>query len=236
MRLDRYLHEAGVGTRREVNLIIRARRVRVDGEEVRDGARHVRDGASVELDGAVVAPIGKLILLFYKPAGFVTSTRDENATIYSVLPKLPADVLPVGRLDKDTEGLLLLTNDGQLLHRLTSPRWHVEKEYVAELRDAIEPGAELTLLKPLDLGNGETSRGAIAAERQNSNTIKIVIDEGKYHQVKRMVRAIGNEVIYLKRTRVGPVSLGGAERGSVRSLTKDEENALRSAVGWWGKD
>lgn len=235
MRLDRYLHEAGLGTRREVNLIIRARRVRVDGELMRDGALHVRDSASVEVDGAAVAPIGKVILLFHKPAGYVTSTRDENATIYSVLPKLPADVLPVGRLDKDTEGLLLLTNDGQLLHRLTSPRWHVEKEYIAELRDPIPPGEELALRKPLDLGNGEVSRGAIAVERQSSNILKIVIDEGKYHQVKRMVRAIGNEVVYLKRSRVGPISLGDTKRGAARSLTKEEEHALRSAAGWWGE-
>jgi 16S rRNA pseudouridine516 synthase len=231
MRLDRYLHEAGLGTRKEVNMMIRARRVRVNDVEVRDGAFHVPAGARVDLDGLKVEPIGMLIFMFHKPSGVVTSTRDKEPTIYSLLPGLPGDLLPVGRLDKDTEGLLLLTNDGQLLHRLTSPRWHVEKEYHAELKTPMAAGGIAPLFQPLDLGNGEWSRPAIAAELASPDLLKITIDEGKYHQVKRMVRAIGNEVVRLKRVRIGPLRLGDLEPGRIRPLTPAEEDAIRAVTG-----
>ncbi|HKE01381.1 MAG TPA: pseudouridine synthase, partial [Planctomycetota bacterium] len=131
VRLDRYLHEAGLGTRREVGRMIREGRVAVGGAPASSGADHVPAGSPVTVDGAPVAIRGPRVVAFHKPPGLVTSTRDRLPTVYARLPYSPEEMRPVGRLDRETEGLLLLTDDGLLLHRLTSPRWHVEKEYLA---------------------------------------------------------------------------------------------------------
>lgn len=230
MRLDRYLHEAGAGSRREVNLLIRARRVTVGGAVATDGGASVPAGARVEVDGKETAPSDLKIVIFHKPRGFVTATRDAQRTIYDILPFRPDQLLPVGRLDKESEGLLILTSDGQLLYRLTNPKWHVEKEYEIELQHSIDDAAVARLREPLDLGKGEFSRPAIAAERIGDRIVRIVIAEGKYHQVRRMAAAVGHFVTKLTRTRVGPVGLGDLPAGEWRKITDTEERELYGAV------
>ncbi len=231
MRLDRYLHEAGLGSRREVNVLVRRGRIVVGGELARDGAKHVPEGAPVTFDGApVLLPVIRVIA-FHKPAGLVTAARDRLPTIYDALPFRPDDLMPVGRLDRETEGLLLLTNDGQLLHRLTDPKRHVEKEYVACLARPLDGNALGRLRGPLDLGRDEVSRPALEAEALAPDVVRLVIDEGKYHQVRRMMEAVGAPVTRLLRTRVGCVRLDTLPARAHRVLEPEEERGLRAATG-----
>ncbi|MBI3817110.1 MAG: rRNA pseudouridine synthase [Planctomycetes bacterium] len=231
MRLDRYLHESGAGSRREVNLLIRARRVTVAGVAARDGAAHVPDGADVAIDGGAVRPTGELMIAFHKPAGYVTAVHDELPVIFDILPFRPDQALPVGRLDKESEGLLILTSDGQAIYRLTNPKWHVEKEYEVELRDPIDDAALERLRGKIDIGRGEITRPPVRVERLDAQKVKLIIDEGKYHQIRRMLAAVNNHVTRLVRTRVGPVKLGELESGAWRHFTKDEVDALRVEIG-----
>lgn len=231
MRLDRYLHESGVGTRREANLLVRAGRVAVGGAAAKDGARHVAQGEIVTVDGEPVAPRGPRVVAFHKPPGLVTAARDRLPTIYSALPFGPESLLPVGRLDRETEGLLLLTNDGVLLHRLTAPRRHVEKEYLALVSGEVTAAALARLRAPMDLGRSDRSRGAIVAELAAPGAVRLTIDEGRYHQVRRMLAGVGLTVLRLTRVRVGPIELGRLPRGEHRDLTAEESAALRAAVG-----
>jgi len=231
MRLDKFLAHARVGTRREVHAILKAGRVRVRGEIERDGARDVGDYEEVLFDGRKVSVPGPMVLAFHKPPGLITAARDRQATIYSVLPPWAARLKPVGRLDKDTEGLLLLTDDGELNHRLTSPRRHVEKEYVAELDREIDEDAIDRLRRPFTLENGERVRGALSAEKISSARIRLVIDEGKYHQVRRVFAVLGCRVTYLSRSRIGPMQLGELPRGACRPLSPQEVLGLRMVAG-----
>lgn len=231
MRLDRFLHEAGWGTRREIHLLLRAHRAQVGGVVVRDGAVHVAADAVVEVDGRPVRLPGLSVVAFHKPAGLVTATRDRLPTIYEALPFGPERMLPVGRLDRETEGLLLLTNDGVLLHRLTDPKRHVEKEYHAWLDAPLDDAGLAALRGPLDLGRGERSLPARAVEREAPDRVRLVIVEGKYHQVRRMVAAVGRRVDRLVRTRVGFVALEGLPAGASRELDAGEVARLRAAVG-----
>jgi 16S rRNA pseudouridine516 synthase len=230
VRLDRYLHDAGLGTRREIVGLIRAGRVTVEGALARRAAAHVGPQERVTLDGEPVVRRGPRVVAFHKPAGLVTSTRDRLPTIYEALPFGP-ELLPVGRLDRETEGLLLLTDDGLLLHRLTSPRRHVEKEYLAQVAGALTDDVLSRLREPLAIGRGESSRAALAAERAGPDLLRLVIDEGRYHQVRRMCAAVGLEVRRLIRLRVGPVTLGDLPPSAHRELAPAEQQVLRLQVG-----
>jgi 16S rRNA pseudouridine516 synthase len=233
MRLDRYLHEAGLGSRREVAALVRAGRVLVNGALVRDHGAQLPAGATVEANGAAVHPRQRepRVVAFHKPAGLVTAARDSLPTIYTVLPFGPDVLLPIGRLDRETEGLLLLTNDGILLHRLTDPKRHVEKEYEALVEKPLTDAMLAALRAPLDLQRGEVSRPAKEAAALAPLCLRLVIDEGKNRQVRRMVMAVGNKVTLLRRTRVGALGLGDLGRGEWRDLTKDEVNGLRRQTG-----
>jgi 16S rRNA pseudouridine516 synthase len=204
----------------------------VAGEIERDGAIQVPAGASVEVDGKETRLPGLRVVAFHKPPGLVTAARDPLPTIYSVLPFGPDTLLPVGRLDRETEGLLLLTNDGALLHRLTDPKRHVEKEYVALLERPADADSRARLRGELDLGRGEISRAARDVEALAPDCVRLVIDEGKYHQVRRMFVAIGNRVTRLTRTRVGFVGLAGLASGAWRELEANEVARLRADVGF----
>ena len=235
MRLDKYLHEAGLGTRREIYRLLRSGRAVVSGEIQRDGAIRLADDAVVEVDGKEMRLPGLRVVAFHKPPGLVTAARDPLPTIYSVLPFGPDALLPVGRLDRETEGLLLLTNDGQLLHRLTDPKRHVEKEYVALLERPIGAAEMERLRGELDLGREEVSRPARGVEMLAPDCVRLVIDEGKYHQVRRMFAAVGNCVVRLSRTRVGFVGLESLKTGEWRELDPNEIERLRAAVGFGAK-
>lgn len=233
MRLDRYLHDAGLGSRREVAAIARAGRARVNGAVVSDPGHRLEAGSTVEVDGVAVHPRDRTprVLAFHKPPGLVTAARDALPTIYSVLPFGPDAFLPAGRLDRETEGLLLLTNDGVLLHRLTDPRRHVEKEYEALVDRPLTDEALARLRAPLDIGRGEVTRPPRLVEATAPRCLRLVLDEGKNRQVRRMLVAVGNRVTRLQRTRVGSIRLDGLEPSKFRELSIAEVNELRAATG-----
>ena len=228
-RLDKFLCDSGVGTRSQVKVILKSGRVAVDGKVEKDNSRKV-DPASqtITLDGEVLGGKQRMVVMLNKPAGFVTATEDKNDR--TVMELLPAelrnqDLKPIGRLDKATEGLLLFTNDGDLLHRLISPKKEVPKVYYArhegeaQAEDVAAFEAGLTLRDGLEclpaklepLGPGESL---------------ITVCEGKYHQVRRMMASRGMTVTYLERRQEGSLTLGDLPRGEVRSLSQEEIASL----------
>ena len=228
-RLDKFLCDSGVGTRSQVKVILKAGRVTVDGKVERDNSRKIDPNVNViTLDGGVLGGMRRMVLMLNKPAGFVTAT--EDATEHTVMELLPAqykhfDLKPVGRLDKATEGLLLFTNDGDLLHRLISPKKEVPKVYYA--RHEGEAGAEdvEAFASGLTLRDGMVCLPA-KLEPLGPGESLITVCEGKYHQVRRMMASRGMTVLYLERRQEGPLDLGDLPRGQVRELQDGEIAAL----------
>lgn len=224
-RLDKFLCDCGVGTRSEVKAILRSGRVTVDGKPVKDNGLKIDPEKQVIcFDGEQLTSMGTIVLMLHKPAGYVTATEDaREPTVMELLPEKyrRLGLNPVGRLDKQTEGLLLFTNDGNLLHKLISPKKGVEKEYYACHEgtatqadvDAFAGGLTLkdetaclpAVLKPL--GEGQS---------------RVIVCEGKYHQVRRMLASRGMPVTYLRREREGDLILGDLEKGQVRLLSEAE--------------
>lgn len=229
-RLDKVLARMGLGSRKEVAQLVRSGRVRVAGEVVRDPSYHLPEGAPLELEGKPLKVRRHHHVLLHKPAGYVTSRR-EGPSVYALLEGFPTrDLSPVGRLDKDTEGLLLFTTDGELLHRLTHPRHKVEKRYLVHLerpatREDQEAFREGLVLEGTRLLPAELSWD------QDPTRVELVLREGRFHQVKRMFQARGNRVLYLKRLSLGPLTLGDLPVGQARYLSQEEEEALYRVVG-----
>ncbi|MDK2785497.1 MAG: rRNA pseudouridine516 synthase [Thermotoga sp.] len=222
MRLDRYLSNRGIGTRKEVRALIKHGRVTVNNRTVLDPAYKLSDKDVVKVDGKVIDLPEKVYILFYKPAGYVTSTRDPHSeTIMEFLSDIKG-IFPVGRLDKDAEGLLLVTNDGEFAHRVISPRWKVEKEYVVKVEGEITEDKLEKLRRGVSLRDGFFAK-AKHVEKISNDTVKIVITEGKYHQVKRMMAAVGLKTIHLKRVRIGGLRLPQEMKpGEYRFLSEEE--------------
>ena len=225
IRLDKFLSQAGVASRRRLRDIIRDGAVRVDGVRVTDYAYKFDETAcTVTVNGEAVRAAGTLVVMMNKPAGYITATEDaRRATVMELLPPelRGLQLKPVGRLDKETEGLLLFTNDGDLLHRIVSPRHAVEKEYYAEhegvvTQDDIDRFAEGMLLR-----DGTRCRPA-KLESAGLGKSLITVSEGRYHQVRRMMSARGMFVTYLRRVREGDLRLGDLGPGEVRVLTPEE--------------
>lgn len=233
MRLDRFLAEAGNGTRSEIKKSIRAGDVAVNGVIERDPGRHVDPQTdAVTVRGRAVSLELLRYFLLNKPAGVVTATRDKNAgTVLDLIPaELRRGLYPVGRLDKDTEGLLLLTNDGPLGHGLLSPRRHVEKTYAAVLRVPLTEEAQARLAEGVDIGD-ETPTLPASAQATEDGCL-LTIREGRYHQVKRMMLAVGNEVLHLRRVSMGGLVLDSElASGAYRPLTQEEVRCLYEAAG-----
>ena len=228
-RLDKILAGSGLLTRSQAKEALRAGRVQVDGVPPRDGAAKVDpETAQVTLDGATVAG-GTVALLLNKPAGYVTSTRDPRGpTVMELLP--PAyrrRVTPVGRLDKDTEGLLLFTDDGELAHRLISPRYRVPKVYYARHEGQGTEGDVEAFAGGLVLGDGTVCLPA-KLEPLGPGESLVTICEGKYHQVRRMLASRGMPVTYLERRAEGQLTLDGVPRGHFRVLSQAERHLLSS--------
>ena len=240
MRLERFLADCGIATRSDLKTIIRKGRISVDGIPVRDPGLQIRQGESrIAMDGKILCWQKRVVFLLCKPAGVVTATEDPK--LPTVLDLLPENIrrmglFPVGRLDRDTEGLLLLTNDGQLAHALLAPKKHVDKLYEAVLDMEPEKGAEAVFLAGIALQDGTVCRPAIlekipVGDGQNP-VFLVTIVEGKFHQVKRMFAAAGSHVLSLKRLRMGPVSLDpGMKPGAFRPLTPDELESLERQAG-----
>jgi 16S rRNA pseudouridine516 synthase len=230
MRLDKYLADAGVGTRSELKQYIRKRAVTVNGGVVTDAGMHVQQQDIVCFNGKQVLLTGSRYFMLNKPAGCVSATRDAGKTVLDLLYEPQKEKLfPVGRLDKDTEGLLLLTDDGSFAHALTSPRRHVEKTYYFEAEGVLVPNAILQAAEGIDIGDEKKTLPAVLTITQSScedtgKTIgTLTICEGRYHQVKRMLAKLGGKVTYLKRLSIGELKLDESLLpGQYRALTKEE--------------
>ena len=232
MRLDKFLSEMGVGTRSEVKAYLKKGQVTLNGEIVKKPEVKIDENTDkVCYLGQVLSYEAVQYFLLNKPAGCVTATRDHlSDTVMSFLPENRRDDLfPVGRLDKDTEGLLLITNDGQLAHELLSPRKHVDKTYFAVIDGEVREEHKQLFLNGLNIGDEDLTLPAKLNILKSGETseIELTIHEGRFHQVKRMFEAIGTKVTYLKRISMGPLTLGNLQPGKVRVLTDEELDALR---------
>ena len=228
MRLNAYLARAGVASRRRADELIKAGRVRVNGEP---GALNtfVEAGDRVELDGRSLAPQRLAYVLLHKPAGVVTTARDPHRRPTVVdLVRHEARVVPVGRLDADTTGALLLTNDGPLAHRLAHPRYEVEKVYEAEVEGEPSNDALRRLREGVDLDDGRTAPAH--ARRLGPSKLELAIHEGRKHQVKRMLGAVGHPVMRLHRSRYAGLTVKGLGPGEWRELAGPEVESLRRLV------
>jgi 23S rRNA pseudouridine2605 synthase len=230
MRLAKFLAHAGVASRRAAEEIVRDGRVTVGGETVTDPARDVDESTVVALDGRRVEPEPHEVHALNKPAGVVSTARDTHGRPTVVqLVRSRRRLYPVGRLDADTTGLILLTNDGELAERLTHPRYGVKKVYRARVQPArLSPRALDALKQGVELDDGRTAPAQ--ARQPASGVVEITIREGKKRQVRRMLEAVGHRVVELERVAFGPLGLRGLEPGKSRRLTKREVDRLRRAA------
>ena len=231
-RLDKFLCDSGIGTRSQVKVILKTGRVTVDGKAEKDGSKKIDPAVqTVCLDGEVLGGKRQIVVMLNKPAGFVTATEDKvERTVMELLPQLyrNLDLKPVGRLDKATEGLLLFTNDGELLHRLISPKKEVPKVYYARHEGWAGEDDVAAFAAGLTLRDGTVCLPA-KLEPLGEGESLITVCEGKYHQVRRMMASRGMTVSYLERRMEGRLTLGDLPRGQVRELTEEEINGLISA-------
>lgn len=232
VRLQKVLAQAGLGSRRTCEDLIERRRVRVNGEVAVLGRRVDPEVDVVEVDGAQIGVRAGLVhYLLNKPAGVITTAADPHGrpTVVDLVPSEPR-VFPVGRLDADTEGLLLLTNDGDLAHRLTHPSYGVDKEYLVEVDGDPHRGVVRRLREGVELDDGITAPAKVAV--LGDRLLRITIHEGRNRQVRRMCEAVGTPVVRLVRTRIGPLTDRTLGPGQWRALTQDEVRALeRAAAG-----
>jgi pseudouridine synthase len=226
MRLNAYLARAGVASRRGAEELIRAGRVRVNGE-IAGLATFVGSRDRVELDGRPLEPEPLAYVLLHKPAGVVTTVRDPHGrpTVVDIVGH-DRRVVPVGRLDSDTTGALLLTNDGPLAHRLMHPRYEVDKVYEVDVVGEPGPDALARLQKGVELDDGRTAPAEV--RRLGPTKLELTIHEGRKHQVKRMLEAVDHPVRRLHRSRYADLTLDGLEPGEWRELTADEVASLRT--------
>ena len=228
-RLDKRLANTGRWSRKEARDLIRSGRVAVDGVPCRAPEQKIPETSPVAVDGEALAPSGPVYLMLHKPAGVVSSTDEPGAeTVLDLLGEEYQNIglFPAGRLDKDTEGLLLLTNDGPLAHRLLSPKNHVDKVYYVEVDGTLDGADVVAVRGGVTLADGFECLPA-KLELLSGNSAYITLHEGKYHQVKRMLASRGKPVTYLKRVRFGPLVLDETlPKGGWRALTGEEMQAL----------
>lgn len=232
MRLDKFLADMGLGSRKEVRQFIRQKRVVVNGTLITVDKFQVKEKKDeVLFDKKEIIYQKYFYYMLNKPAGVITATMDNyEKTVLDLFTAedFRRDLFPVGRLDKDTEGLLLITNDGKLSHRLLSPRYHVEKEYWAKVTGVMNEKDSQLVAAGLKIDQGEICQPAqltiekIDSEKQTS-VIRLVLHEGKFHQVKRMIHALGKEVTYLKRVRMADLKIDPKlSLGNYREMTEKE--------------
>lgn len=229
VRLDKFLCDSGAGTRSQVKAMLKAGRVTVDGSVEKDGGYKIDPAVgTVALDGEILGGKRRVVLMLNKPAGYVTATEDASQpTVMELLPPemKHLDVKPIGRLDKATEGLLLFTNDGDLLHRLISPKKEVPKVYYARHEGQACQADVEAFAAGLTLGDGTVCLPA-RLEPLGAGESLITVYEGKYHQVRRMMASRAMTVRYLERRQEGTLALGALPRGKVRELTREEIRLL----------
>ena len=239
VRLDKFLADAGAGTRSEVKKFIQKGRVEVNGEIVRRPELKVQmPGDEILLDGMSVEEAPEFVYyLLHKPAGCVSATEDKREkTVMEYIPSARKGLFPVGRLDKDTEGLLLITDDGALAHELLSPKKHVPKTYYALVEGHVTEADAEAMRQGVDIGEEHPTLPAeleiLSVKEEEGlwqSEIRLTICEGKFHQVKRMMEAVGKKVTYLKRISMGPLTLpSDLEKGQCRLLSAEEVRLLKN--------
>ena len=231
MRLDKYLTTMGIGSRSQVKDYIKKGKVKINGEILKKPEYHVdEENDIIEFQGINLEYSKFYYYMLHKPAGYLSAVKDDYCqTVLDLLDVTPKDGLfPVGRLDKDTEGLLLITNDGALSHELLSPKKHVEKKYYVELDGALTESDIRLFQNGVDIGEKHLTKPAKLELLEDNHKAYITITEGKYHQVKRMFKTLGLTVIYLKRLSMGPLELDSTLKpGQFRSLTEKEIKELQ---------
>ena len=234
MRLDKFLAEVGLGSRKEVKQLIKKGQISVNQKIEKSDKKQIDpEKDQVDYQGEILHYQEFYYYLLHKPAGVVSATEDKHdQTAMDLFSQSDYrnDLFPVGRLDKDTEGLLLITNDGKLAHDLLSPKKHVEKEYFAEVQGVMTAEDQQRFVDGFLLDGERTLPAELLIDEvtENKSKVRIILHEGKFHQVKRMVKACGKEVTYLKRIRMGKLLLPKElVKGAYRSLTEDELKGLK---------
>ena len=229
MRLDKILRERGIATRTETKALIAARRVTVNGIPAESHSMLCGETDVIAVDGKVMEAAAPVYLMLHKPAGCVTATSDE--TEQTVMDLLPGEyrqmaLFPVGRLDKESEGLLLLTNDGDFCTRVIEPEHHVPKTYYIEVGRPFADGTEAKFAEGIVFPNGTLCRPGEIEIRADRMSALVTVTEGKTHQVRRMAMACGSRVHYLKRVSIGKLTMGDLPKGAVRELNREELNLI----------
>lgn len=226
MRLDRLLSDAGIGTRSEVKEFIKKGRIRINGEIIKKPDYQCDSESKVLFDGMPVGTDTFEYYLLYKPKGYLTAKSDrEKPVVMDLIASKRKDLSPAGRLDEDTEGVLLITDDGALLHYLITPKNRIEKQYYAELDRPLPDDAGERLSRPIEFKDF-TSKSA-KFEKISDTAAYLTVTEGKYHEVKRLFHHIGCEVTYLRRERFDCLTLQGLKTGESRRLTDEEIKMLK---------
>ncbi len=229
MRLDKYLSNSTELTRSQAKKALKARLVTVDGCVVKDGATQITAEQTIRLDDCPVEASGQRYFMLYKPVGYISATKDKNQlTAFELLDEINLDKLHIaGRLDIDSSGLLLITSDGNWSHRITSPKHHCDKRYQVETSEVIAPSAVEKFAEGILLSSESRKTRPAKLEIIDDFNAVIIINEGKYHQVKRMFAAVGNHVDSLHRSSIGKITLDESLReGEYRPLTHDEINSI----------
>ncbi len=233
MRINKYLAQAGVDSRRKVEELIKDKKVKVNGKITTDFSTDIKDSDVVMLDNHVVRVNKSFIYLkLNKPRGYVTSVKDDKdrKTVMDLLRGVHSRVFPVGRLDYDSEGLLLLTNDGDITNILTKPNSEVKKTYLVHIEGSISNEEIKTLTKGVNIGDYVTKPCSIEPVDigERLSKLKVTITEGKNRQIRKMFESIGKNVSYLKRIQIGEIKLGGLSRGEYKELNKNELRYLNN--------
>ena len=236
-RLQKILSKAGITSRRKAEGLILQGRVSVNGKIVRElGTKAVLGRDEIRVDGKTIKPESEgVVLVLFKPRRCVTTLHDPQGrrTVADFVNKFPMRLYPVGRLDYDAEGLLLLTNDGELAHRLQHPRYKVPKTYLVKVRGNPPAEALASLQQGVNLEDGITAPAELIVmeDDQKATWLSLTLREGRKHQVKRMCAAVGHPVLRLRRTKVGPIELDDLRPGEIRRLKSREVRSLRKNVG-----
>ncbi|MBV4419912.1 rRNA pseudouridine synthase [Clostridium tyrobutyricum] len=237
-RLDKILSNLGYGTRKQVKDIVKKGRVKLDGVIINNSSAKIDTGKNkIEVDDQVISYKDNIYILMNKPTGVVSATYDNyDETVIDILDEeyRTFKPFPVGRLDKDTVGLIILTNDGELNHRLIAPKWHVDKTYYAEIDKALDESDVEAFKSGIVIDDGYKCMLAeldiIKADKDGS-IVNVTVQEGKFHQVKRMFKALGKNVVYLKRIKMGPIELDDSlSEGNYRELTDNEIETLKKKL------
>ena len=253
IRLDKYLADSGYGTRSEVRSFLRIGRVSVNGVAEKNGARKVDpDQDRVTVDQEIVSHVSFEYYMLHKPSGIISASKDktEKTVVDLIKSKKRRDLFPVGRLDRDTEGLLIITNDGDMAHKLLSPKKHVEKTYAAIVSGVFPENAVEEFEHGIDIGDDKLTKPAkfsfsvstwdiylkemydsLSEEREDLTVCEVRITEGRFHEIKRMFQALGLKVEYLKRYSMGSIKLDAKlSPGEYRALTEEEIELLASSI------